>query len=177
MEVDASRHANTSSFHPYLWLPVFHVSFSPSSPPLFLSAFSHLCLWNNLKIFLQKQSKAAGGCLFHIPSGECHSTNVQFALPSCQSTGNFLLFVALFVDMSLLFGGVYMGMGLMGSNVLSDFWVYLLSFVIERQRLVVQWNQTSLPNKRIDWYLLETVVCYKGNNQHPICICAYQQCN
>ena len=43
-EADASRHANTSSFHPYLWLPVFHVSFSLSSPPLFLSAFSHLCL-------------------------------------------------------------------------------------------------------------------------------------
>lgn len=61
------------------------------------------------------------------------------------------------------------GVGLVGSNVLFGFWVWLLSFVIGQQLSVVQWNHAGLSDKRIDWYVLETVICYEGNN-HLICI-------
>lgn len=135
---------------PYIILPLF--------ASLSLSCFSHLCLWNNLKIFLQKQSIAAGGCLFHIPSGNCCSANVQFALPSCLSTGNILLFLALSVDISLLHVGVCMEVERqMMCSLHSDF----SHIICDRQLSVVQWTPTKLSSKRIDRYRLETVICYK----------------
>ena len=90
----------------YVLLPAFHILASPSSPSLSLSSFSHLCLWNNLTIFSQKQSIAFRGCRFPIPFGKGHSTTVQSAPVSCQSTGNFLPFVPCFVDITMLCGGV-----------------------------------------------------------------------
>lgn len=93
-------------------------------------------------------------------------TNVQFALPSCQSTGNFLLFVALFVDISLLFRGCLYGGGVDGKQC--ALWFLGLAIIICDRETAFSGSMEPYqsPNKRIDWYLLETVVCYKGNNQH-----------
>lgn len=88
-EADAAHHIKTAIFHPgkshhaVRDCPFSVCRLSSSS----LSSFAHLCLWSNLKFTLQKQSTAAGGCLFHIPSGKNLSANVQFTPPLCCLRG------------------------------------------------------------------------------------------
>lgn len=116
-------------------------------PFLFLSyLYSHSHVCENLRFFLQKESIAAEGCLFHIPSGKNLSSNVQFTPPLCLSRGNFRL-----VHYPSCCAWVYVGASCEWRIMLS-FWVY--HYHLCWRHHFHGYSDTSPPsfNKRIGTY-------------------------